>query len=161
MQGKVGDEAAEGLIILGEAAKSFGEDGKPAHCVRDSVDEEERSDEESEKDELLERLELAREKVDDVPLKSDRAGDVVIELDGEEVWADSGEESPGTWTSFRTTMRERWSRFLARRLETYSSAAVRGTGSCLESRIEDPASSGDEMRSLVMGILTEDVWNFG
>ena len=155
MQGKVGDEAADGLIILGEAKKSFGEDGKLAHCVRDSVEEEETSDEEPEMEEL------ACEKVDDVPLKSDRAGDVVIEPDGDEVRGDSGDESPGSLTSFRTTMRERWSLFLARRLETYSSAAVRGSGSCLESRIEDPASSGDEMRSLVMGILTGDVWNFG
>jgi hypothetical protein len=81
---------------------------------------------------------------------------VVIELDGEEVrLGDCGEEIPGTWTSFRTTMSERWSRFLARRLDTYSSAEVRGTGSCLESRRDDPASSGDEMRSLVMGILVE------
>jgi len=156
VQGSVGDEAAERLWILGEAAKSFGDDGKLAHWVRDRLDEE-RSDEESENDELLECLELAREKVeDDGLLKSDRAGDVVTEPDSEELrLGDCWEEIPGSWTSFRTTMRERWSRFLARRVETYSSAEVRGTGSCLESRSENPASSGDEMQSLVIGILVE------
>jgi hypothetical protein len=31
LDGKVGDDAADGLWILGEAAKSLGEEGKLAH----------------------------------------------------------------------------------------------------------------------------------
>lgn len=34
---------------------------------------------------------------------------------------------------------------------------MRGAGSCLESRRDDPASSGDEIRSLVTGIFGEVV----
>lgn len=76
--------------------------------MRDKVEEAEYSDVESEKDELLECFEIVREKVDDAPLKSDCAGEVVTELDGEEVrLGDVGEDRAGIWTSFRTTMRDR------------------------------------------------------
>lgn len=76
--------------------------------MRDSVEELDRSEAASEKEELLECLELAREKVDDVLLKSDRAGDVVIELEGELLRLGvCGVVIDGTWTSFRTTIRER------------------------------------------------------
>lgn len=108
LDGKVGDDAADGLWILGEAAKSLGEDGKLAHWVRDKDEVAEYSDVESEKDDWLECLEIEREKVDDVPLKSDCAGEVVTELDGEEVrLGDDRKERAGTWTSFRTTIRDR------------------------------------------------------
>jgi hypothetical protein len=52
--------------------------------------------------------------------------------------------------SARTTMSDRWSLFRARRLETYSRAVFSWEGSCLTSSSEEPASSGDEMRSFEM-----------
>jgi hypothetical protein len=51
-------------------------------------------------------------------------------------------------------MSDKWSLFRARRLETYSRAVFSWAGSCLTSSSEEPASSGDEMRSFAMeGII--------
>lgn len=76
--------------------------------MRDKDEVAEYSDVESEKDDLLECFEIEREKVEDVPLNSDCAGEVATELDGEEVrLGDDGKERAGTWTSFRTTIKDR------------------------------------------------------
>lgn len=54
-------------------------------------------------------------------------------------------------------MSDRWSLFRARRPETYSRAVFSWAGSCFTSSSEEPASSGDEMRSFVMeGIVIND-----
>ena len=88
-------------------------------------------------------------------LKSDRTGDVAIEKPGElDRGGSVGEEFAGTWISFRTTMREMCSRFLANRTETYSRADVSCGGSCFASCSDGPASRGDEMRSFLIPITT-------
>jgi len=53
------------------------------------------------------------------------------------------------------TIREMWRAFRARRREIDSSAEVRLLGSCLPSRSENPASKGEEIWSLVDGMMTD------
>lgn len=67
----------------------------------------------------------------------------------------AGERADGTFASLRTTMRERCSFLCDRRLETYSRAEVSWAGSCLASSNDDPASSGEEMRSLAIGMMID------
>jgi hypothetical protein len=112
---KLGDEQVE-EVGDGATAGSFGCAGKPGHFVRENEIED---DGEWETEALLEFRLSGVGTVEDVVLKSDRAGDVVIEEPGEADREGSvGEEFAGIWVSFRTTMRERCNRFLANRLET-------------------------------------------
>jgi hypothetical protein len=76
---ELGEEQVED-VGEGAAAGSFGCAGKPGHFVRENEGED---DAESEIEALLECRLNDLENVADVVLKSDRAGDVAIERDGE------------------------------------------------------------------------------
>lgn len=101
----------------GNAVRSLGEDGKldqavlDRHLLEEDVeDSEEISDF---REDLLECLERDLVKVVAL-LNSDRTGEVVIEKVGDGNGfgnAGLGDRADGMLTSFRTTMRERWSPF--------------------------------------------------
>jgi hypothetical protein len=120
-------------------------------------------------DECVEELLGERWKEVAAALNIDREGetDGVVEFAGEGVFFgdedcdpfseedwDSGaaDEGFGNCIPFLTTIKERCSRFLASRPETYSSAGMSSRGSCLISRSDCPASSGADMSVLAMGI---------
>ena len=115
IRGEVGEEQVD---EVGEeaAAGSFGWEGNPRHFVREN----EAVDDESEIEALLECL-LKYLIVSDVAPNKERAGDVVMGWAGELAAVSDGERFDGRigiCTSFRTTIRERCSRFLASRSET-------------------------------------------
>lgn len=111
---ELGEEQVEDV---GEAAAagSFGWDGKPGQFVREKVA---MDDAESDIEALLECRLRGLETKSDVMLNRDRAGDVVTEWVGELDREGAGQGFDGTWTFFRTTIRERCNRFLAIRSET-------------------------------------------
>jgi hypothetical protein len=104
----------------GVAVLSCGEDGRPGHVVRDKVlDEADTADPVSELEDWLECLLIDLVKVDEALLKSDLAGDVVMEGIGvPDVFVDWGDGKPGILVSLRTTIRVRCKRFRANLVET-------------------------------------------
>lgn len=116
--GVVGADGRAGEASGGVAVRSAGEVGRPGQFVLESdvVDgEADVAELVSDTDELL-----LGDRVKDEPPNNDFAGDDVMEWFGElGCLGDAcGDWDCGICTSFRTTMRERWSRFRARRVET-------------------------------------------
>jgi hypothetical protein len=92
--------------------------------------------------------------VDEALLKNALAGDMVTDgVGGSGAFGGSDNGIPGMLMSLRTTIREICKRFLASLFETYSRADNSCGGSCLMSRREGPASSGDDMYCFEIGIM--------
>jgi hypothetical protein len=88
-------------------------------------------------------------------------------VEDEEMVADDGRVAEGSWYSLRTTTREMCRALRESLLETYSRAWVRCGGRFCESRMDGPASRGDDMRcfswleAIVSGLDAVDIVEFG